>query len=141
MAFTRRDTLAMGSAALVALGFPGGTHAQDMTAEQAMSAFADGARITEGGVQLSMADIAEDGYKVPVEVVADGAAAILIIAPANPVPPVALVTFGPQAADHRFATRIRLARTQEVIALARLTDGTVHRATQQVDVVVGGCGA
>lgn len=141
MEITRRDTLCMGSAALLALGFPAYVRAQDITVERAISTFTQGDAIIDGGVQLNLADIAEDGYKVPVEVVVEGAMAVLIVAPANPVPPVAMVTFGPLAADHRFATRIRLARTQEVLAFARMTDGTVRRATQHVNVVVGGCGA
>lgn len=106
-----------------------------------MQAFAQGAEIEVGTVSLRIDDVAEDGFKVPVEVVAPGAAAVLIVAPENPVPTVAMVQFGALAAEHRFDTRIRLARTQEVVALARMPDGRVFRASKQVDVIVGGCGA
>lgn len=141
MPVTRRETLVSGSAALLALGFPGDLVAQDITAEEAIAAFAQGAQITPGGVILTLDAVAEDGYKVPVEVAAEGARALMIIAPENPVPPVAMIRFGPMAVEQQFSTRIRLARTQEVMALARMPDGTVLSAAQFVDVVVGGCGA
>lgn len=141
MRVTRRETLVSGSTLLLALGFPGLLSAQDITVEEVISAFAKGAEPTPGGVTLTLEEVAEDGFKVPIEVAAEGAAALMIIAPENPVPPVALVEFGRMAAEHQFATRIRLARTQEVIALARMPDGSVHKAMQHVGVVVGGCGA
>lgn len=58
-----------------------------------------------------------------------------------------MIRFGALSAEQQFATRIRLARTQEVTALARMQDGTVRQVSQHVDVdvdvvvVVGGCGA
>lgn len=138
---TRRETLASGSAVLLALGFPAALSAQDVTAEQAMAAFSKGAVVKTGRVMLTLGDVAEDGFKVPIEVAADGAEALMIIAPENPVPPVALISFGSLAVGQRFSTRIRLARTQAVIALARMPDGSVFQTTQNINVVVGGCGA
>lgn len=139
METTRREALSFGSAALFMLGMP--ASAQTMTAQDAIAAFTKGADVLSGGVTLILDDVAEDGFKVPIEVAAKGAEAVLIVAPQNPVPPVAMMTFGPLAADPRFATRIRLARTQEVIALARMPDGRIHSASKTVEVVVGGCGA
>ena len=37
-------------------------------------------------------------------------------------------------------TRIRLARTQNVIAIARMSNGSVFMDTKQVKVTIGGCG-
>lgn len=56
----------------MALGFPGHLPAQDISADQALAAFADGVPIQPGGVTLTLADVAEDVYKVPVEVTAPG---------------------------------------------------------------------
>ncbi|WP_300057181.1 thiosulfate oxidation carrier protein SoxY [uncultured Roseobacter sp.] len=141
MELTRRRLLASGSATLLALGFPGDLWADEVTAEQAIAAFAKGARVTPGGVILTVEVVAEDGFRVPIRVAAEGAEALMIVAPENPVPPIALARFGPQAAEQQLATRVRLARTQEVLALARMVDGSVRQVSQRVDVVVGGCGA
>lgn len=141
MQITRRSMLVSGSATLLALGFPGGLRADEIATEQAIAAFAKGAQITPGGVTLEVEPVAEDGFRVPIRVEAEGAEALLIVAPENPVKPIALARFGPQAAEPQLATRIRLARTQEVLGLARMPDGTVRSASQLVDVVVGGCGA
>ena len=37
-------------------------------------------------------------------------------------------------------TRMRLARTQNVIALARMADGSVYMDKKEVKVTIGGCG-
>lgn len=141
MEITRRRMLVSGSATLLALGFPGHLVAEEITTEQAIAAFAKGAPITPGGVTLTLAAVAEDGFRVPVKVAAPGAVALMIVAPENPVPPIALAQFGPMAVEQELSTRMRLARTQKVMALARMADGTVRQARQPVDVVVGGCGA
>lgn len=138
---TRRRMLVSGSATLLALGFPGHLAAEEITTEEAIAAFAKGAPISPGGVTLTLEAVAEDGFRVPVTVTAEGAAALMIVAPENPVPPIALARFGPMAVEQELATRIRLARTQEVMALARMADGTVRQVSRHVDVVVGGCGA
>jgi sulfur-oxidizing protein SoxY len=38
------------------------------------------------------------------------------------------------------STRIRLAATQDVIAVAKLSDGTFFSASRQIKVTIGGCG-
>ena len=69
-----------------------------------------------------------------------GAVAILLLASGNPEPAVAPFTFGPAAATRRAATRIRLAQTQDVIALAKMGDGSIVKAQATVKVTIGGCG-
>ncbi|WP_299964106.1 thiosulfate oxidation carrier protein SoxY [uncultured Roseobacter sp.] len=141
MEVTRRGTLMSGASLLLALGLPGALRAQDVTAEQAVAAFAGGAPLVPGGVSLRLDPVAEDGFKVPVVVAAEGAEALMIVAPRNPVPVIALARFGPLAVAPMLSTRMRLARTQEVMALARMADGTVRQVAQRVEVIVGGCGA
>ncbi|MEH6728526.1 MAG: thiosulfate oxidation carrier protein SoxY, partial [Hyphomicrobiales bacterium] len=48
--------------------------------------------------------------------------------------------FGPLAASHSASTRMRLAGTQDVIAIAKMPDGSFIRAANQVKVTIGGCG-
>ncbi|WP_298922112.1 thiosulfate oxidation carrier protein SoxY [uncultured Roseobacter sp.] len=141
MLYARRDMLMSGSATLIGLGLPLPSLGQEIDAQDAIHAFANGADIVPGEVTLMLPDVAEDGFKVPIEVAAEGAEALLIIAPKNPVPPLAMVQFGTLAADRRFSTRVRLARSQEIMALARMPGGAILRASRQVEVIVGGCGA
>ena len=139
MQATRRKVLMMGSGtfAVCALtGLPAFATATD----EAIAAFTGGAEVTEGGITLTAPEIAENGNTVPIEVSAPGAESIVILAAGNPNPGVATFNFGPLAADQMASTRIRLAGTQDVIAIAKMPDGTFHRASQEVKVTIGGCG-
>jgi len=53
---------------------------------------------------------------------------------------VATFNFGPLAAAQSASTRIRLAGTQDVLAIARMADGSFRRASSTVKVTIGGCG-
>ncbi len=138
MKFTRRDALALGLGATAASFLP--LRAMAATTDEVIAAFTGGADIAEGGVSLTAPEIAENGNTVPVSVDAPGAAAILLIATGNPSPGVATFNFGPLAGAQSAATRIRLAGTQEVIAIAKMPDGSFGKASQTVKVTIGGCG-
>ncbi|MGC0224733.1 thiosulfate oxidation carrier protein SoxY [Pseudooceanicola nitratireducens] len=137
MSITRRDTLALGlgAAALTILPFR-----LSAAAEDAIAAFTGGADVADGGVDLTAPEIAENGNTVPIAVSAEGAAAILVLAAGNPTPGVAEFKFGPLAGSHSASTRIRLAGTQDVVAIARMADGSFARASKTVKVTIGGCG-
>ncbi|MEN8893194.1 thiosulfate oxidation carrier protein SoxY [Planktotalea arctica] len=138
MEFSRRDTLALGlgAAALTVLPFQLSAAATD----DAISAFTGGADVGTGGLTLTAPEIAENGNTVPVEVAAPGATSILLLAAGNPTPGVAQFNFGPLAAAQSASTRIRLAGTQDVVAIAKMADGSFVRAAQTVKVTIGGCG-
>ena len=57
-----------------------------------------------------------------------------------PVPNVATFTFGPLSASRSASTRIRLARTQNIVAIAQMEDGSFQKASANVKVTIGGCG-
>ena len=137
MEFSRRDTLALGAGAvaLTILPFQATAAADDMIA-----AFTGGADVAEGGVTLTAPEIAENGNTVPVSVSADGAEAILLLAAGNPTPDVATFKFGELSGTQSASTRIRLAGTQDVVAVAKMADGTFARASSTVKVPIGGCG-
>lgn len=137
MKLTRRHTLmlAMGSAAVAMLPLRAAA-----AAEEAITAFTGGAVLSTAGLTLTAPEIAENGNTVPIAVDAPGAEAIMIIAAGNPTPAVATFTFGPLAASQTAATRIRLAGTQDVVAIARMADGSFVEARQEVKVTIGGCG-
>ena len=94
----------------------------------------------DGKITFELPQIAENGNTVPIEVGAEGATAIMVLAAGNPVPPVATFNFGPLAGATRAKTRIRLATSQDVIAVAKLADGSFAKATKAVKVTIGGCG-
>jgi len=137
MEFTRRDTLALGlgAAALTVLPFrvAGAT-------DDAIAAFTGGADVGEGGLTLTAPEIAENGNTVPISVDAPGAAAIMVLAAGNPTPGVATFNFGAAAGSQSASTRIRLAGTQDVVAIAKMADGSFVKAQSTVKVTIGGCG-
>ena len=143
MALTRRSALKVGTGALTAAAFPGLALGQEippeLTAEEAIALFSNGVAPVDGVFDLVLPEIAEDGYKVSVEIEAPGAEALLLVAPANPIPPVLAVKFGPLAARNHVESRVRLADTQDVMAFARMPDGTVLTTSRRVLVLVGGC--
>ncbi|MHA6346588.1 thiosulfate oxidation carrier protein SoxY [Roseivivax sp. CAU 1761] len=138
MTYTRRGTLALGLGALSALV----VMPKIVTAatEDKIQEFTGGAELGSGDITLTAPEIAENGNTVPIEVEAPGAESILILAAGNPNPDVATVNFGPLAGAHMASTRIRLAGTQEVIAIAKMPDGSFVKASQEVKVTIGGCG-
>ncbi|SNR27768.1 thiosulfate oxidation carrier protein SoxY [Puniceibacterium sediminis] len=138
MDFTRRETLALGAGAALMSFLPMRANAEAV--DDLIAAFTGGAEMGDAGVDLNAPEIAENGNTVPVEVSAPGAKAILLLAAGNPTPPVAQFNFGPLAGSQTASTRIRLAGTQDLIAIAQLGDGTFARTSKTVKVTIGGCG-
>ncbi len=137
MNITRRNAMALGMGAAVAAIVP----LRAMAAvEDAIAAFTGGADTGEGGITLTAPEIAENGNTVPISVDAPGAVAIAVWAAGNPTPDVATFKFGPLAASQSASTRIRLAGTQDVVAIAQMADGSFVQASQSVKVTIGGCG-
>lgn len=137
MQFTRRETIAIGAAAAAVAMVPIRVLA---STDEEIAAFTGGADVMEGGVTLTAPEIAENGNTVPVSVSADGAVAIRLIATGNPSPKVATINFGPLSGSASASLRIRLAKTQEVKAIAKMADGSFKSASQTVKVTIGGCG-
>jgi sulfur-oxidizing protein SoxY len=137
MDFTRRDTLALGlgAVALTVLPFRVNAAVDDVIAQ-----FTGGAAMAETGVTLTAPEIAENGNTVPIAVSSEGAVSIMVLAAGNPTPGVATFNFGELSGAHAASTRIRLAGTQDVIAIAKMADGSFARASANVKVTIGGCG-
>jgi sulfur-oxidizing protein SoxY len=151
MKLNRREILGVGAGA-TALMLLGGRSkiaeaATEPTAEEAIKAFTGGASVSEGRVSLSTPEIAENGNTVPVEVSvespmtdADYVAEVLILAEGNPNPGVATFKFSVMSGAAEASTRIRLAKTQNVIAVAKMSDGSFFMDKKTVKVTIGGCG-
>ena len=139
MNLTRRQTLALGAGAAAMTALPGLAWAEDNGSAELIKGFTGGAEVKEGGVEIGAPEIAENGNTVPVEVSAEGAASIILIAAGNPRPEVATFNFG-KLATATAKTRIRLAGTQDLIAVAKMGDGSFVQASRTVKVTIGGCG-
>jgi sulfur-oxidizing protein SoxY len=142
----RREALAAGGAFAAGLGAaPAPARASNDYAEQ-IRAFTGGMEPVEARLKLELPELAENGNTVPLAVSVEGPASsgshvqeILVVAPANPNARVARFSFSPQSLPEA-ATRIRLAESQSVIAVAKMSDGTFFSAARPIKVTIGGCG-
>ncbi len=137
MELTRRGAIALGAGVAATLALPIRAMA---SVDEAIAEFTGGAEIGEGGLELITPEIAENGNTVPIEVSAPGATAITVLATGNPTPKVVTFNFGPLAGAQRASTRIRLAGTQDVMAVAKMSDGSFVSTSNNVKVTIGGCG-
>ncbi len=119
----------------------------ERTLEEALASVASGAEATDGRIQLELPEIAENGNTVPLKFTVespmtadDYVKSVHVFAEGNPLPDVASFHFTPRSGKAHAATRVRLAQTQNVIALAEMSDGSVFRTSRQVKVTIGGCG-
>ena len=104
------------------------------------------APVTKGRVTLDLPPLSENGNAVPLAVrvespmtPADHVRAIHVFTEKNPQPDVASFFLGPRAGRASVATRIRLADTQTVIAIAQLSDGSFWSASATVVVTLAAC--
>ncbi len=114
------------------------------TPEELRAAIADftgGAAPQNGKVSFEVSQLIDNGNAVPVSVrvdspmsLADHVTAIAIFNERNPQPDVVRFTLGPRAGKAQVSTRIRLATSQRLVAVARLSDGSYWQ--QAVDVIV-----
>jgi sulfur-oxidizing protein SoxY len=102
--------------------------------------------LASSGIELNLPDIAQDGSFVPVSVRVHSPMTpdnyvkrVHIRAEYNPFPDVVTFHFTPKSGRASASTRIRLATTQNVVAVAELSDGSVMQAQKEVVVVIGGC--
>lgn len=145
---TRRRILARGGGLAAGLIVVRGAGAADLPAElsAAIKAFTLGAVPREGRVVLEIAELIENGNAVPVKVsvaspmtAQDHVTAIALFNERNPQPDVMTIRLGPRAGRAEVATRIRLATSQTVVAVARLSDGSCWTRTAQVIVTLAAC--
>lgn len=139
MKLTRRNLLISSSAGVAALAM-GSLPAFASLTDDAIAEFTGGAEMGEGALTIDAPEIAENGNTVPISVDAPGASEVMLLADGNPLPAVATFAFGPLAASREASTRIRLAQTQNVIAVAKMEDGSFQKASANVKVTIGGCG-
>jgi sulfur-oxidizing protein SoxY len=97
-------------------------------------------------IRLELPPLADNGLAVPMRIVVAGPFArgehvteLRVFAPANPVPDLAVFEFPQPLPRVELDTRIRLATTQQVVAVAALANGTSYAAAEEVVVTIAGC--
>jgi sulfur-oxidizing protein SoxY len=136
--------VALAAGSMVAAGPAAATPA---SADSYLKKLSGGKAYKEGGINLKLPEIAENGAVVPLTVTVDSpmtagdyVKAIHVAADANPNPEVATFHLTPAMGRAQVSTRLRLAKTQNIIVVAVMSNGSVHRVTRKVKVTIGGCG-
>jgi len=121
---------------------PPGTHMQ------VLAKLVGGRTAKPGRVRVLLADVVDNGNSAPLTISVDSpmtekdrCTAIHVVADGNPNPEVFSVRLGPALGKAEVQTRIRLARSQNVIAYAEMSDGSVWSGRAQTVVTIGGCGS
>lgn len=140
MNFSRRRALAMGGATISIAILPySGIYASTEKIDEKINEFTGGSALGEGNITLTTPEIAENGNTVPVSVSAPGAKRVMLLADGNPRPNVATFNFSNLAVPD-CSMRIRLAKSQNILAVAEMTDGSFTQVANAVKVTIGGCG-
>ena len=145
----RRQLLVSGLTTWVAAAAPAASAAlanptNPANLQAAMLAFTGGAAVQDGKVRLDISPLVENGNTVPVTVSVPGLDAtqvrrLALFTERNPQPEVAVFQLGPLAGRAVVSTRMRLATSQTVVALAQLADGSCWQQRLQVVVTLAAC--
>ncbi len=135
-----------GGAALMTLLPAGRAGATPAAMQAAIKAVIGSAPMREGRVKIELPPLVENGNAVPLSIAvespmtdADHVKAIHIFTEKNPQPNVASFHLGPRAGTANIATRMRLADTQFVVAVAEMSDGSFWRDEIEVVVTLAAC--
>jgi sulfur-oxidizing protein SoxY len=114
--------------------------------QEAISKIVGEAALRHGKVTLNVPPLVENGNAVPLTVSvdspmteADHVKAIHIINEKNPQPYVISATLGPRAGRASLSTRIKLADSQQVVALAEMSDGSFWTESADIIVTIAAC--
>jgi sulfur-oxidizing protein SoxY len=137
----RRRTFLAGLAAL-----PGAALAQVDPLDPQVWVVTNGAPVKKGKVTLTLPQLADNGNSVPIRIVvdspmteADHVKSIHLYSEKNPVRNMANFYLGPRAGKAEIDSRVRLAGSQKVTAVARLSDGTFWYDTASIVVTLSAC--
>jgi sulfur-oxidizing protein SoxY len=104
------------------------------------------AALKPGRVKIELPQLAENGNSVPLKVAvespmtaADHVKIVYIFSERNPVPNVVRFHLGPRSGVARVQTSIRLAATQRITAVARMSDGSLWSGSAEVIVTQAAC--
>jgi sulfur-oxidizing protein SoxY len=142
---TRRQFLAAAGAAGAAL-IVRPAEATPATMAAAIRRVVGEAHVKPGKIKLDIPPLAENGNSVAMTVAVespmtatDYVKAIHVFTEKNPQPNVISINLGPRAGKAEVQTRIRLADTQQVVAICELSDGSFWSAKADVVLTLSAC--
>jgi len=150
---SRREVLNLGGAALVTTAIvglvPRDATASPRQAKKRLAELTKGIALEKGRVNITLPSLTQDGTRTRIEISVDSpmtetdyVKTLHILAERNTVPDVATYHFSPLSGKAEVVTRIRVAKSQTIIAAAEMSDGSVYYAKARCKVArgAGGCG-
>lgn len=141
-----RASLALATTGAGLVLIPITTRATPASMREAMNAAFEDREITPGKVTLKLPQIAENGASVQLTVEVDSPASeteyvksIHIFSEKNPLPEIARFHLSPGAGRASVTTRIRLADSQTITAVATLSDGSLWSGAAKSVVTLAAC--
>jgi sulfur-oxidizing protein SoxY len=146
MTETTRRRILLGGAGLLSVALVRPALATPEEMQTAIRALIGDAKPQPGRIHLDIPPLVENGNAAPVTIAAespmtagDHVKAIGLFNEKNPQPNVAVFHLGPRSGRARIETRIRLATSQTITAIALMSDGSVWTDTAQVIVTLAAC--
>ena len=143
---TRREFLSLAGGAAVLAVTLRPAEATPATMASAIRNIVGSAQVRTGKVKLDIPPLVENGNTVPMTVSVaspmtpdDHVRSIHVFNEKNPQPNIGNFHLSPQAGRAQVATRIRLADSQKVVAIARMSDGSFWSASADVVVTLAAC--
>jgi sulfur-oxidizing protein SoxY len=122
------------------------SRATPQAVQEAIRGIVGEAVLRQGKVRLDVPPLVENGNAVPLTVSVDNpmtetdyVKAIHIVNEKNPQPHVISVTLGPRAGRASVSTRIKLATSQQIVALAEMSDGSFWSGAADIIVTIAAC--
>ncbi len=142
---TTRRTFLAGAAAITLLPLAS-AYATPEALQAAIKEIVGNARLNEGRVTIDLPPLVENGNTVPLTITvespmtdADHIKAIHVFNEKNPQPHVFNAWLGPRAGKASVSTRIKLADTQKIVAIAETGGGEFWTASADVIVTIAAC--
>lgn len=142
---SRRSALVAGAGALSALVVRPAS-ATSETMQAAIREFSGGAKITQGRVTMDIPPLVENGNSVPLVITVDSpmtekdfVKAIAVFNERNPQPNIGTFHLNARSGRAFVSTRIRLGDSQNIIAVAQLSDGTLWSGSAELIVTLPAC--
>jgi sulfur-oxidizing protein SoxY len=144
---SRRDFLTVAAGLAGGIGFTARpASATPVAMQDAVRKVVGTAQVRKGRVKLDVPPLIDNGNSIPLSVVvdspmtaADHVKAIHVFAERNPLPNIVSVHLGPRSGRARVATRVRLADTGTVLAIAQMSDGSFWSDSAHVVVTLSAC--
>jgi sulfur-oxidizing protein SoxY len=142
-----RRTIIIGAGAAAGLAMlPQAARATPEMRDEALAALTKGAPVKDGRVTLTVPAVAENGLSVYTTIAvdspmteADHVRAIHILSEKNPIAHLMSFHLGPRAGLAKVSTNMRLGASQQVTALAEMSDGSFWRDRKNVIVTIAAC--